>query len=158
EAEESAPFNGTGQMKTAFTDKSKGWAKAIKNKTDEDKAALMAERHGERLALLDWIHAGASKEAYEKDMHILSQHLAQQPLTDEFLVKDAAGKPVEPRQVAVKTILERRCVDCHSEGGRFVEAAKFPLDKYELVKPYTETKTTGGMSLAKLAQTTHIHL
>ncbi len=158
EAPEALPFTGTGQMRTAFTEKSKGWARAVRNKTDEEKAVLLKEREGERLALIDWIRSGASRDGYENDKHVLAAHLAEVPITDEFLVKNEAGKPVTPRQVAVKALLETRCVDCHSEGGRFVEAAKFPLDNYEAIKPYTETKVATGMSLQKLAQTTHVHL
>lgn len=158
EAPAERPFNGTGQMRAAFTDKSKGWTKALRNKSDDEKAAILQAREGERLALLDWIRGGAQRESYDSDKHTLSTSLGQHPLSDEFLVKTDAGQPAEPHQVAIKSLLEARCVDCHSEGGRFSEAAKFPLDKYELIKPYTEVKNASGMSLQKLAQTTHVHL
>jgi hypothetical protein len=159
EAPDAAPFNGTGSMRPAFTTKSDKWKRAIKDKNDEQMKSLLQEREGERLALLEWVRAGASKEAYDKDAFALSAGLASQPITEEFLAKDADGKPASPRQVTIKTLLEKRCVDCHADGGRFIEAAKFPLDSFDRVKPYVQVKAAGGgMSLTKLAQTTHVHL
>jgi hypothetical protein len=35
---------------------------------------------------------------------------------------------------------------------------RFPLDTYERLKPYIETKTATRMTLPSLAQTTHVHL
>src|SRR5207302_2640471 len=118
------------------------------------------ERETERLAFLEWIRAGASKEAYERDNFALSTTLAQLPITEDMLVKDAAGKVVEPHQLAIRTLITQRCVDCHAEGGRFGDpAAQYQLDTYERLKPYLEAKpSAGGMSLTKLAQTTHVHL
>ena len=159
EAPEETNFNGTGQMRAAFTTKSDQWKKLIRGKSEAELATLKAERANERLALLEWIRAGATKENYERDNFALSASLAGEPFTKDLLVKDAGGNVVEPHAVAIRTLIEQRCVDCHAEGGRFGDAAQYPLDTYDRLKPYLETKPiAGGMSLTKLAQTTHVHL
>src|SRR5437764_9574560 len=109
-------------MRQAFTTKSDGWKSLLRKQNDSQKAALIREREGERLALLDWIQFGHPEDAYQNNSYKLSAYLAQQPITAEFLVKDAADNPLEPRHVAIKTLIEKRCVDCHIEGGRFPEA------------------------------------
>src|SRR5438105_1584254 len=66
DADENLPFGGNGQMRGAFTKHSDGWKDAIKElsttrKIDKTLAEeeLRKKREGERLALLDWLHAGA---------------------------------------------------------------------------------------------------
>jgi hypothetical protein len=57
--------------------------------------------------------------------------------------------------------LEQRCVTCHTpdlEKSSMGEATKFPLDTFDRLKPYVQAPAAGGMSLNKLAQTTHVHL
>jgi hypothetical protein len=83
--------------------------------------------------------------------------LAGRPLTDEFVVKEN-GKPAEPKSVKIKSLLDARCARCHSEGGDRAEAAQYPLDTYEHLQPYITVKSSSGMALEKLAQTTHVHL
>lgn len=160
EAPETEKLNGTGQMRTAFTSDSDGWSRAKRNKTPEQLEILHKEREGERLAMLDWIRTGASEEGYDKDAHVLSPSFGQRLITEEFLVKNDGGQPVEPRQVAIKTLLEKRCVDCHNaKEPRRSEAGKIVLDTYALLKPRLQrTRSGGGMSLTRLTQTTHIHL
>ena len=159
ESPEDRPFNGTGQMRHAFTIKSDGWNSLIRKMKDPEKEMLGRHREGERLAFLDWIRFGASEEEYDKNSHLLSAYLAaEQPISVEFLVKDANDKPVEPRQVAIKTLIEKRCVDCHMGNGRFSETAQFKLDSYDRLRPYLESEpTVAGMSLSNCSNH-HIHL
>lgn len=160
EAPEGEKFNGTGTMRPAFTTKSEGWKKLIKKLDELQHQALLAEREGERLALLEWVRAGAKKAEYEQDDFRLPDNLAAQPITDELLVNDG-DQPAQPRRARVKTIVDKRCVECHNpdlEKTADANAAKYPLETYEHLKPYVESKAQAGMSLNKLAQTTHVHL
>jgi hypothetical protein len=163
-ADENKPFNGAGSMRPAFVTKSAGWARALRQlqkdkKIDaaEAEKELRLERDGERLALLDWVESGAARQDYEKDDHPLPAALNGQPVTAEYLVKDAKDEPVLPHRVKIQSVFNDRCVRCHSadKGGA---PAKFPLDSYEDVLAYCQPVTSGGMSLVRLAQTTHVHL
>jgi hypothetical protein len=158
-ADESKPFNGSGTMRTAFTSKSAGWTGAIKRfakakKVDVHKAEeeLRSERDGERLALLDWLRAGANQEQYDKDRHPLTGELASHSITDKYVEEE--GKQ---RFAKIQTILEDRCVRCHSADKAGVPA-QIPLDSYEEVHEYAQPERAGGISLTRLAQTTHAHL
>jgi hypothetical protein len=160
-ADESKPFNGSGSMRPAFTVKSAGWKRALKKQTRERhldptaaEADLRRERDGERLALLAWVGSGAGREEYETDRFTLPGELHSWPVSDDFTDEGADGR----RVVHIRTILERRCVRCHSAhvGG---PAAELPLETYEEVLDYCQPEArAGGMSLKKLAQTTHVHL
>jgi hypothetical protein len=157
-ADESKSFNGSGSMRSVFTSRSAGWRQEMK-RIKNDKAKLQAlrdERDGERLALIDWVQGGADKQAYEDDAYALPTKLQQHPITEEYLVKDAGKKAVQPRQVKIQSIINDRCVRCHSPGKSVV--GQFPLDTYENVLIYAERDISSGMSLTKLAQTTHVHL
>ncbi len=161
EADESLKFNGSGQMRTAFTTNSSGWKSELKRRTksaegnaEKAEKELRTERDGERQAILAWIRAGASKEAYEKDSFALPAGQEKLTVTEDFV---EAGPP---RTVKIKTILDERCKRCHEENA---EAEKYPLTKFEQIEPYTKVEEkadagSGGMSLNKLAQTTHVHL
>jgi hypothetical protein len=156
---ENLPFNGSGTMRPAFTSRSVGWKGAINRKAREKKADLRqaekdvrAERDGERLGLVEWVRAGAPAKAYEDDSFPLPESLKDHPLTDKFKGEDENHRPT----LLVRSVLHDRCAHCHSESGRVSDA---PLDSYEDVKAYCEVETHGhGMSLTKLAQTTHVHL
>jgi hypothetical protein len=159
--DEGKPFNGSGTMRLSFTTKSAGWRIAINRRAKEKKLALRqaeeelrSERDGERLAVLDWVRLGASRKAFEENNHILSSHLVHRPLTPDFV---EIG-PDRTTRVKVASILETRCVRCHGEG-KSGSAAQFPLESWEQLHEYCEVETTeGGMSLKKLAQSTHVHL
>lgn len=160
EAEPDKKFNGQGTMQPAFTTRSDGWTKTIK-KVGDDPAKLEALRHerdGERLALLEWVRSGAKKSEYDKDDFVLPVRLLSHSITHEFLVKDSKELPIEPHRVLIKTLIEKRCADCHSADGRDAAATNFPLDTYDRLKPYVKVDSGGGMSLNKLAQSTHVHL
>jgi hypothetical protein len=154
---ENLPFNGSGQMRAALTARSSNWKGQINRRAKADKVDLTqaeknlrAEREGERLGLIAWIQAGAPEKAYD-DGFPLPSDLANQPLTDNFKGEDG-GKPT----LLVKKLIHDRCVRCHVEGG---QVSDVPLDAYEDVKPYSDVEFRGhGMSLTKLAQTTHVHL
>src|SRR5262249_44960211 len=114
----------------------------------------------ERLALLDWIHTGAKKEPYESDDYTIQDpKIAAHSITPQFAVGGDAVEPARAQRVKIKTILQERCVSCPiTEGSRDTNASPFPLDSLERLKPYLQVQTSGGMSLTKLAQTTHVHL
>ncbi len=114
---------------------------------------IYAEREGERLALISWTTSGADREAYELDRFELKDGLQKHPITDGFVETDGQGK----RYAHIQSILEARCVRCHSQeaGGA---AGQYPLDSFERVHAYTSPERSSGMSLPKLAQTTHVHL
>src|SRR5438552_133155 len=63
------PMSRSGTMRPAFTDQSLGWESLNQNLTADERAALLAEREGERLAMLDWVRMGASREAYENNRY-----------------------------------------------------------------------------------------
>jgi hypothetical protein len=171
EADENLKWNGTGQMSAAFTRKSEGWKSAIKEKAkelnkerrggeldlDAAEKALRKERDTERLAILAWIKSGASKAEYQQDCFPLSGDLAGRVIDSKYVAKE--GNDKTPPSVKVKSILTDRCVRCHGPEGEDAQATNFPLDTYDRLKPYVTVKTaTTGMSLEKLAQSSHVHL
>ncbi len=133
-------FNGEGQMSKAFVNE--GWKTAVKEYQKDHKdlsleaadMALYAEREGERLALLEWIRAGGSKEAYEKDSFVLPASLGNHPLTPDF--SEDNGKAAK-----IKSIIDNRCVRCHGPDGRQFE---FPLVSYDNLKVYLPRKVAGN--------------
>jgi hypothetical protein len=165
-SDEGKPFNGSGSMRSAFTTRSAGWANAIQKKARQLKLdpkqkpdllraekELRAEREGEILVLLDWLHNGLKPEAYAQDAYLLPPTLADQPLTPAFVSEEESVKKVQ-----IKSLLETRCARCHGEG-KGGPAGQAPLESYEEIHGYCAVETTGGgMSLTKLAQTTHVHL
>jgi hypothetical protein len=174
EADDAGPFNGGGQMSAAFTKKSDGWKKAVRDqakklarekgtKPEDQEAAAEAElrqpRDGERLAVLAWVAAGAPKKDYEKDRFTLPPDMADHPVTGEYLASGANDNKDEPRAVKVKSVLDARCVRCHNQDSpEDAKAGEFPLDTYDRLKPYLTAEGSSAMSLTKLAQTTHVHL
>lgn len=175
EQPDTRPFNGQGSMRAAFTKKrSGGWSKAVKEKgkelaakaqeqgiekkpSDFDPAELDAavarDREGERLALLEWAHTGADRKAYDDDDFVVSAELTRQPITGGFVVDENAN----PKHVRIRSIIEDRCVRCHGGGAGF-GAAQYPLTNWEEVEIYVQKEKGTGMSLPKLAQTSHVHL
>jgi hypothetical protein len=171
-ADESLPLNGTGQMSTAFTTQTKGWKQEIKKRAqemvegrraipDETRAkaevVLRKERDGERQALVAWIRAGADEASYDDDSFCLPDELADLTISQDYLVKDANDKPVQPRRVQIRGLINERCATCHTKGAR-ADAGNFPLDSYAGLKPYVTVKQSDAISVQKLAQTTHVHL
>jgi hypothetical protein len=159
-ADENRPFNGTGTMRQAFATKSAGWKNSIRKRAKEKNVSLAQaeeelrqEREGERLAILDWIRTGASQEAFEKSGHALPASLLNHSITAEFVDTGTEGV----RRAKIDAIFEARCARCHSGGSS--RASCYPLETWEQIHDYCEAEAVGGgMSLKKLAQSTHIHL
>jgi hypothetical protein len=166
-ADESRPFDGSGTMRPAFTTKSARWKRLIQERAQEKnllttegspdlvraQADLRKERDGERLALVAWIQAGAPQDAYNNDAFSLPAELARHPITEQYAETVGAEKSV---RVKIKSMIVDRCERCHHEGG---QASQFPLGTFEQIHDYCAVETAqGGMSLKKLAQTTHVHL
>lgn len=164
-------MNGQGQMTAAFFKRAEDYSEAISEKARElakekgikkpDKATKDAaahkvdeEREGERLVMISWVRDGAKETEYNADNFPLPQELIKQPITHNMLVEDAEGA-AEPRGVKIKSLFQLRCANCHQDGG---EAQSFPLTNFPEIKKYSVVKTSEGMSLEKLAQTTHTHL
>jgi hypothetical protein len=164
-------MNGQGQMTAAFFKRSEDYSDAIAERARElakkqgvkkpdeaikeaAKAEVDRERDGERLAMIAWVRSGAKEEEYNDDNFPLPPDLANLPITRQMLVEQN-GEIVEPRAVKIQTLFQQRCATCHQDGG---EAQKFPLTNYAEIKKYASVKTSAGMSLEKLAQTTHVHL
>jgi hypothetical protein len=164
-ADEKKPFNGSGSMRSAFTTRSIGWALAIRKKAEENKLnpqkkadllqaekLLRAEREGEIKILLAWLHAGLPQKVYDEGM-VLRGELVSQPTTEKFVTEDKGVKTAD-----VQGILQKRCVRCHSEQKSGPESDA-PLETYQQVHGYANVEMVGaGMSLRKLAQTSHVHL
>ncbi len=143
---EDTPFSGQGSMFRAFTDKSTGWKKEVKDRPEDE---VRRERDGERDAIEYWVTHGLSRADYHADRLARPPEQADRPITKEFLNEDGTVK--------IRSLFTERCVRCHQPDGDDAKAAKFPLAKYEQVKAYARVDT-GAMSLPALAQSTHTHL
>jgi hypothetical protein len=164
-------MNGQGQMTAAFFKRSEDYSDAIAEKARElakkqgakkaDKAVKEAakaevdlERDGERLAMIAWVRAGAKETEFNDDNFPLPQDLSKLTITQKILVEQN-GEIAEPRSVKLQTLFQQRCATCHQDGG---EAQNYPLTNFGEIKKYVSVKSSEGMSLEKLAQTTHVHL
>ncbi|HLN32255.1 MAG TPA: hypothetical protein VK395_31290 [Gemmataceae bacterium] len=155
------PFNGSGSMRQAFSTKAAGWKSSINKRAKVQKISLRqaeerlrSERDGERLAVLEWARHGADRKAFEDNNYMLSPALSKHPITEEFLETAPDGTT----RAKISSIVESRCTRCHGRATSG-QAAQFPLETWEQVHEYCEIETTeGGMSLKKLAQSTHVHL
>jgi mono/diheme cytochrome c family protein len=168
---EGKKMNGQGQMTSAFFKRADDYKEAIGDRAKQlakqragnpkddaikeaAKAAVDEERHGERLAMIAWIREGASEACFNDDNFPLPDDLAKHPMTAKYLM-DNGGKAVEPHAIKIKTLVQERCATCHGDGG---EAQNFPLSTFADLKKYTTVKTASGMSMEKLAQSSHVHL
>ncbi len=145
--EKGVPFNGSGSMASAFTTKTEGWKSLIKKRGED---TVRAERAGEKKALLAWVHAGAKRGPYQSDSFPLPPDWGDQPITEEFRQDD---------RLKIRSIVESRCVRCHTQTGQSEDGAaqSYPLEHYDEVAKYAQ-KSSGAMSIEKLAQSTHVHL
>lgn len=153
-------FNGSGTMRPAFFEKSRSWRNLTQKLSPEQVQALREEREGERLALLDWVRSGAPQGAYDKDEYAVEDPVAAaHPITSNYVLNDGAEKSAA-RRVKIQSLINDRCASCHvAEGSRDNNASPYQLDNYpKLTKYLTVEPRAGGMSLTKLAQTTHVHL
>jgi hypothetical protein len=160
-ASEHRPFNGGGAMSQAFTTRSAGWQSAINRRARlkgippaKAEAELRAERNGERLAMLHWLRTGAGRKEFEDNSHTLPAAWGGRPITAEFTDPSADGTV----RVKIAALFEARCTRCHAEGGGGT-AGQVPLENWEQINEYCQKEPVGGgMSLKKLAQSTHVHL
>lgn len=144
---------GKSNMTPAFFEKS---GEKYKQACDErGKAVVDAERHGERLAIISWIHSEplARKKAYESDEFPHDTKV----ITEEYF--DSVKKAVP-----IKLLIDKRCVKCHHDGEQLPD-----LDEYAklepLITPPSQEVLPGGwvrsskqMSIEGLTQSTHAHL
>jgi hypothetical protein len=129
------PMNRAGTMRPAFTDQSVGWESLTQNLTAAEKTALLAQREGERLALLAWVRSGLSQEAYEADDLRLGDTFAARAITSEYLLTDQQSPDQgAQRNVRIRSIVADRCVTCHGENGRNDHARWIPLDTFEHIE------------------------
>lgn len=150
-------------MVAAFTtsDRAKGdlkFATAIKGKSPDQVKQIEAERRGERVALALWINAPDADRstAYASDKFPMPDGKAPGALTSAF--KDGTA-------LKVRSLLEARCVTCHSKGG---DKEDVPLGTYEEVSRWMQVdaavpvngyiKVEEPVSITKLTQSTHAHL
>lgn len=118
-------WNGNGSMGAAFFGKDSSFKAAIKKRPQKE---VEAEREGERLALQAWLRTEDAKRkaAFENDAF-------PRPAEVTAITPDM----VENGQVKVKTILEMRCMICHSKDG---EQSGFPLETYAELLGYIDAK------------------
>jgi hypothetical protein len=164
-------MNGQGQMTSAFFKRAEDYDEAIAERArelakkqgvkkadqavkDAAKAEVNLERDGERLAMLAWVRGGVKEAEFNGDNFPLPDDLTKLPITRSMLVEEN-GQVAEPHAVKIQTLFQQRCANCHKDGG---EAQQFPLTTFAEIKKYATVKTSKGMSLEKLAQTTHVHL
>jgi cytochrome c553 len=157
EADEALPFNGSGSMAAAFTKRSEGWAREIKDlakdKNIDEPAAevvLRTQRAGERAAVLAWLAADLPRGDYDADNFTLPADSVNHLLTAAY--KDGNA-------VKIQALFKDRCARCHAKDGDDEKATHYPMETFEQIKKYgTPTPGGGRVSLDKLAQTTHAHL
>lgn len=154
EADPSAKFNGSGQMSAAFFERSSDWKKLVKKRPEDE---LRKEREAERQVMLAWLNSGPEgvTDTYAKDHFALPADLANAPVSKDYLDKDDQGGFVK-----IKSLFAERCTRCHmKEGGDDANATAYPLETVEQIAKYNKVEKAGpGISLTKLAQTTHVHL
>lgn len=159
---------GSTSMTPAFFHKDKAFRDLVDaNKGNAELIAKMElEREGERKIAELWsvLPDSLRKEAYEQDKFVPKADLPA-AITKEFLHGGGIADGVK-----VKSILNARCVTCHTEGG---DKGEFPLDTYEQIAKYLEAPegitipegaagawcaSSRQISREKLAQSTHAHL
>ncbi|MBL8799512.1 MAG: hypothetical protein JNM56_36860 [Planctomycetia bacterium] len=168
-ADESRPFNGAGQMREAFFRRAAGWRRDIrelakeKNVSEDEAEKLIRKHRGlEPDAIVAWIRAGAAKDTYKDSTDaksykfVLPEEVASRIPDDapsDFFKKNEDGKWT----ANIGEIIDNRCVRCHKPGARGAVGA-IQLDEWEKVMDYVAPEGGSGMSLEKLAQSTHVHL
>jgi hypothetical protein len=176
---EHKPFNAGGSMRKAFTSGSAGWVRNVREfgklvdaEGPDVEKRLRAQRALEAAGVVAWIHDGGKKETYASFQIPANE---TKPFTDwmaaeKALLKEGADLPL-PSAIAyneaektwtveVSSIIENRCARCHNpnNGGA---AGQIHLDNWENVRDYippVNDPAASGMSYAKLAQSTHVHL
>jgi hypothetical protein len=97
----------------------------------------LAQREGERLALLDWIRNGANRTAYERDDYVIANTAGISAITPELLVRDVSSKEISGRpHVRIRSLINERCVTCHNTEDGDDTARLIPFDRYEPIARY----------------------
>jgi hypothetical protein len=136
-------MNRGGTMRPAFTDQSLDWESLTKNMSDNEKAVIQAQREAERLAFLDWVRSGASRESYENDDYALRDPAPARQITGDYLIGDRpADSATAPPHIRIRTLIADRCVTCHGEHGRHDTARYIALDTYDRLAPHLQPETT----------------
>lgn len=178
-APESLPFSSGGSMRSAFTHRSAGWTRKVRQFAEAREIGAMAAEKSLRLqraleadAIVAWIHEGAKKETYESfpipaskatpfDAWLTSEKQALKEGQElEYPSYFAYDEEKKQWTAEVSAILEDRCARCHFDGGGG-PAGKIHLDSYENVMDYIpplDDMAARGTSLSHLAQSTHVHL
>ena len=126
----------SGTMRPAFTVQSTDWVSATKDISASAMNQLLAEREGERLALLDWVRSGASRQSYEMDDYPLRGESGVHTITAAYQLNDPSTPiTANPQRVRLRTLITDRCVPCHSDNGRHDTARFIPLDTYDRLAP-----------------------
>jgi hypothetical protein len=126
-----------GTMRPAFTTDSVGWSETIKSLGAAQTARLLEEREAERQALLDWVCAGGSRQAYEQDDYLLDTGGVIEKITEKYRLSQS------PPKIRIRTLISDRCVTCHSENGRHGTARFIPLDTYDNLLPRLKAEALG---------------
>jgi len=139
------PLSRGGTMRPAFTDQSLGWDALTQSLSAEQKAELLVDREGERLAVLDWLRSGAPREPYEGDRYHLSAVAGVHRMTADYLFQRSDNE-VATAAIRLRTLLHDRCVTCHGENGRHDIARFIELDTYDRLLPHLqiEPQVTAG--------------
>lgn len=141
-------------MVRAFFDKSSDHKAEVRERGAE---AVDAERETERRLVLAWLAADPAvrKAAYEADKFPLPPDLAKAPLHTDW--KKDTG-------VAIKSLIDARCVKCHTDGNQKPEFDTFAQIEPHATAPPQEVlpggwvRSSRQMSMEGLTQSTHAHL
>ncbi len=160
---ETAPISGS-SMTAAFTteDRSKGPLKfgpAVRGQLAEVVAQVKAERKGEQTVFALWINTPDAERKATYDADKFTPSAGTMPKAFTPLLADGNA-------VKIKTLIDARCVTCHSKGG---DKEDIPLDNYEFLSRFmtapeaapagaTWVKVEEPISISKLTQSTHAHL
>lgn len=123
-----------GGMVRAFYDKEDGndFRNVMKEGTEQEKEQLIAERRGEHDAVIAWAKLAEElrKQAYETDHFSLPKELSDKPLTPDYISEGF---------VKIRTIINDRCIRCHSADG---EQSDIPLDSYDGLRQLLTQKSS----------------
>lgn len=152
-------------MSAAFTTEDRApkgplkYADAVRGQLAEVVEQVKAERKGEQAVFALWINTPDSerKAAYAANRFVPPAGTMPKAFTP--LLTDGGA-------VKIKTLIDVRCVTCHSKGG---DKEDVPLDNYEslsrfMTVPEAAPATSGWVkveepiSITKLTQSTHAHL
>ena len=125
---------------------------AVPKEKKQAEAAAQAELDGERLSLIAWVKAGRpDRKAYEDDAFVRSGN------SPPSRSRRSTSTTMRHR-VKIKSIIDARCVNCHSEEDERPRVPNTRWTNFEDITHYTDAEKNTGKSLPKLAVTTHTHL